>query len=60
MRDVSILVRPKARLNQEKKYPRGPRAGFFGLSSKAHSAGLSVSALKAEKSTEMAMVIANC
>src|ERR1700710_290074 len=28
-----LLVRPKARLNQEKKYPRGPRAGFLGLSS---------------------------
>ena len=38
----------------------GPRAGFFGRSSMAESAGESVSALKAESSTETAIVTANC
>ena len=51
---------PKTRLNHLKKAPKGPQAGFFGLSSMAESAGLSVSALNAEKSTETAIVTANC
>ena len=36
------------------------RASFFGRSRIAQSAGLRVRALKADKSTEMAMVTANC
>ncbi len=38
----------------------GPRAGRRGRSSIAASAGLSVSALNAEISTDTAMVSANC
>src|SRR5215469_11007677 len=54
------VVFPKTRLNHLKKAPKGPRAGFFGFRSMAERAGLSVSALNAEKSTETAIVTANC
>jgi hypothetical protein len=47
-------------LNPLKKIPSGPRIGFGCFSSIAHSAGVSDSALKADSSTEMAMVSANC
>ena len=40
--------------------PGGPRISRFGRSSSAASAGLSVSALKAEISTDTAIVTANC
>ena len=49
-----------ALLNPLKKVPSGPRIGFGGFSIIAHSAGVSDSALKADSSTEMAMVSANC
>ena len=52
--------RSNTRLNAAKNLPSGPPACCFGLSSMADRAGLRVSALKAEKSTEMAMVMANC
>ena len=51
---------PNTRLNQRKNTPSGPRDSFFGRSSRAESAGLSDRALKAEKSTDTAMVTANC
>ena len=55
------MARPNARLNHLKNKLSGPRDRFFlGLSSRAESAGLSESALKAEKITEIAMVTANC
>src|ERR1700723_1815745 len=47
-------------LNHRKKDPTGPRDSFFGRKSIAERAGLSVSALKAEKATETAIVTANC
>ncbi len=49
-----------ALLKPLKKLPSGPRIGFGGLSSIAHSAGVSDSAMKADSSTEIAMVSANC
>ena len=48
------------RLNQSKNLRSSPWLSFFGLSSSAASAGLSVSALNAERITEIAMVTANC
>jgi hypothetical protein len=50
----------KTRLNQSKKRFRSPPLDFWGLSSRAERAGLSVRALKAERITEIAMVTANC
>ena len=50
----------KTLLKPRKKPPSGPRMGRGALRSMAHSAGVSDSALKAESSTEMAMVRANC
>ena len=47
-------------LKPRKKAPSGPRIGFGGFSIIAHSAGVSDSALKADSSTEIAMVSANC
>ena len=47
-------------LKPRKKAPSGPRIGFGCFSSIAQSAGVSDSALKADSSTEMAMVSANC
>ena len=44
----------------EERARASPRLSSLGRSSSAESAGLSVSALKAEMSTEMAMVTANC
>ncbi len=46
--------------DQPKNLPSGPRASFLGRNNNAESAGLSVSALKAERITETAMVTANC
>ena len=43
-----------------KKRASKPLDSFFGFSSRAARAGLSVRALKAENATEMAMVMANC
>jgi hypothetical protein len=43
-----------------KNRPSRPRDSVLGLSSMAHSAGLSVSALKADSMTETAIVTANC
>jgi len=51
---------PNARLNQPKKTASGPRLFFRGRNNSADKAGLRVSALNAENSTEMAMVTANC
>src|SRR5438874_3766239 len=57
----TLVVRSKPRLNQPKNFPSGPLAGpWCALSSMAESAGASDSALKAESSTEIAMVKANC
>ena len=53
-------MRPKTWLNQLKNGPSGPFDSFVGFRSSAQSAGESVSALKAEISTEIAIVIANC
>ena len=47
-------------MNQAKNFPSGPFASFFGLRSREQSAGESERALKAEMSTETAIVIANC
>ncbi len=54
------VARPNHRLNQRKNAPSGPRASFRGLSRSADSAGLKLSALKAEITTDTAMVTANC
>src|SRR5262249_33911858 len=48
------------RLNQRKNTPSGPRVSRFGRRSIAASAGLKVRALKAEMTTDRAMVTANC
>ncbi len=50
----------KTLLKPPKNFPRSPRAGFAGLSSMAARAGDSDSALKADSSTEIAIVSANC
>jgi hypothetical protein len=55
-----LVARSKMRLNPAKNFPRGPPIGLAGLSSIAASAGESDRALKAESSTEIAMVSANC
>ena len=56
-----LVARSNTQLNPRKKAPSGPRPGpWVGLRNIAHSAGESESALKAESSTEMAMVRANC
>ena len=47
------MVRPKTRLNRSKNHPSGPRAGLRGRNSIAESAGLNVSALIAERMTEI-------
>ena len=56
------VTRPKTRLKLSKKRVRSDffLLSDFGFSSIAHKAGLSVSALKAEKMTEIAIVIENC
>jgi hypothetical protein len=54
------VLTSKALLNPLKKVPSGPRIGFGCFSIIAHSAGVSDRALKADSSTEMAMVSANC
>ena len=54
------MLASKTLLKPLKKLPSGPRIGFGGFSSIAQSAGDSDSALKADSSTEMAMVSANC
>ena len=54
------MARPNHRLNPRKNAPSGPRIGFRGRSSIAASAGLSVSALNAEITTDTAIVTANC
>ena len=51
---------PNTRLNLSKNQLSGPRVFFRGHNSNEESAGLSESALKAEKMTEMAIVSANC
>ena len=48
------------RLKWPKNQPSGPRAGLRGRNSIAASAGLNVSALNADKITEIAIVSANC
>src|SRR3984957_1176333 len=48
------------RLNQLKNFRSSPWLSVFGFSNSAASAGLSVSALNADKITEIAMVTANC
>ena len=53
------VARAYRRLNAPKNRPSTLDA-CRGLSSSAESAGLSVNALKAEMSTEMAIVTANC
>ena len=58
--DVAAVHVSKPRLKAAKKRPRGPVDGLLVRKSRADSAGESVSALKAEISTEIAMVIANC
>ena len=58
--NIAPVIFPNLRLNQSKKLPRGPFDFLRGRSIMAASAGESVSALKAEISTEMAIVTANC
>jgi hypothetical protein len=53
-------ARAKTRLKPRKKRASGPLDSLRGRSSSAESAGESVRALKAEKSTETAIVRANC
>ena len=48
------------RLKPPNNQPKRPFDSFLGLSRSAESAGESVNALKAEISTAMAMVNANC
>ena len=48
------------RLNHKKNVRSGPRLSVFGFSSSAASAGLSVSALNADRITDIAIVTANC
>ena len=59
-RTITSVARPNMRLNQSKNRRSSPWLSVFGLSSSAASAGLSVSALNAERITEIAMVTANC
>lgn len=54
------VARPNHLLNQPKKKPSGPLAGFLGRNNRAERAGLRGSALKAEITTDTAMVTANC
>src|SRR6185312_3032648 len=56
------VVRPKRQLNHAKNLPVRPWVcrSLLGLSKSAARAGLSVRALNAEISTEMAMVMENC
>ena len=54
------MARPNQRLKPRKNAPSGPRISFRGRRSSAESAGLSVSALNAEISTDIAIVTANC
>jgi hypothetical protein len=56
----AAVVRSKTRLKPLKNQPSGPRMGLAGRSSSADSAGDRDKALKAESSTEMAIVRANC
>ena len=56
-----MVARSNTQLNPRKNTPSGPRPGPWpGLRSITESAGESDSALKAESSTEMAIVSANC
>ena len=55
-----MVVRSNTQLKPRKNHPSGPRAGLWGLRSSTERAGDSDSALKAESSTEMAIVSANC
>src|ERR1700722_9050789 len=48
------------RLNQLKNFRSSPWLSVFGFSNSADSAGLNVSALNADKITEIAIVTANC
>ena len=54
------MARANPRLKARKNAPSGPRVSRRGRSSSAASAGLRVSALNAEMSTDTAMVTANC
>ena len=55
------MSRSKPRLKAPKKRASGPFAAvFFGLSSRAHSAGVSESATKADSAVDTATVMANC
>ena len=54
------VARPKTRLNPLKNFCMGPVDSFLGRSSNAASAGERVSALKAEITTDTAIVTANC
>ena len=54
------VARPNHAVEPRKNAPSGPRIGRRGRSSSAASAGLSVSALNAEITTDTAMVTANC
>jgi hypothetical protein len=54
------VTRPNTLSNPAPSLPNTPVRGPRGRRSSALSAGLNVSALKAEMSTEIAMVSANC
>ncbi len=54
------VTRPNQRLNPRPSRPSTPFGSRRGLSKSALNAGLKVRALKAEMSTETAMVKANC
>jgi hypothetical protein len=59
-RRYPFVARSNTRLNQSKNLFSSPRLSVLGRSSSAASAGLSVSALNAERITEIVMVTANC
>ena len=54
------VARANQRLKPRKNAPSGPRISVRGRSSSAQSAGLRVRALNAERSTDTAIVTANC
>ena len=57
--DVAFRYPPKTRLNQAKNFPSGPSPPSSGLRKQGAERRESERALKAERSTETAIVIAN-
>src|ERR1700744_2198107 len=59
-RTYAFVTLVNVRLNQSKNPFNNPPRPSFGFNNNADSAGLSVSALNADKITEIAIVTANC